>query len=324
MGKLAFIFSGQGAQYVGMGKEIAEAYKASDEVFNQASEALGFDVKKMVFESDDETLKITENTQPTIVTTSIACLQPLLENGIKPDVVAGLSLGEYSAHVAAGTMSFKDAVALVRKRGKFMQEAVPVGVGAMAAILGLDNEKVIECCKTAASDGIVGPANFNCPGQVVIAGEVKAVERAAELAKEAGAKRAMMLPVSAPFHCSMLKPAGEKLSAELDKIMFNDMKIPVVTNVTAEYILDKSVVKDLLVSQVSSPVLFEESIRKMIDDGVDTFVEIGPGKTLIGFVKKINKDVKTLNVDDLESLNTTLRELGALKSSGKMSIPNWK
>lgn len=310
MGKLAFLFSGQGAQSVGMGKQIAEAYKSSEAIFDQASEVLGFDIKKMIFEGDDETLKITENTQPCIVTTSIACLQPLLEKGIKPDVVAGLSLGEYSAHVAAGTISIGDAVGLVRKRGKFMQEAVPLGVGAMAAILGLENDKVVEVCKEASSTGIVEPANFNCPGQVVVAGEVKAVEKAIELAKDKGAKRAMMLPVSAPFHCSLLKPAGEKLAAELEKIELKDIKIPVVTNVTAEYILDKSKVKDLLIRQVSSPVYFEESVRKMIDDGVDTFIEIGPGKTLIGFVKKINKDVKTLNVEDLESLNNTLKELG--------------
>jgi [acyl-carrier-protein] S-malonyltransferase len=309
MGKLAFVFPGQGAQYVGMGKQIAEQYKSADDIFNQATEALGFDIKKMIFESDDETLKITENTQPTIVTTSIACMQPLLEKGIKPDVVAGLSLGEYCAHVAAGTMTFKDAVTLVKKRGKFMQDAVPVGVGTMAAILGMENQDVIDCCKLASEVGVVEPANFNCPGQIVVAGEVKAVEKLVELAKEKGAKRAMLLPVSAPFHCSLLKPAGENLKLELENILLNDIKIPVVTNVTAEYILDKTKVKDLLINQVSNPVLWENCIRKMLEDGVDTFVEIGPGKVLSGFIKKINKEVKTLNVEDIGSLNKTLQEL---------------
>ncbi|GAE89216.1 ACP S-malonyltransferase [Acetivibrio straminisolvens] len=311
MGKLAFLFSGQGAQYVGMGKQIADEYKSADAIFDEASEALGFDVKKMVFEGDEDTLKITENTQPAIVTTSVALLQPLLEKGIKPDVVAGLSLGEYSAHVAAGTMSFKDAVSLVRKRGKFMQEAVPVGVGTMAAIIGLDSQAVKECCKKASSEGIVEPANFNCPGQITVAGEVKAVEKAVEIAKEMGAKKAMLLAVSAPFHCSMLKPAGDKLAQELEKVSFSDIQIPVVTNVTAEYIFDKDKVKDLLIRQVSSSVLFEDSIRNMIENGVDTFVEIGPGKVLSGFVKKISKEMKTLNVEDIESLNKTLQELGA-------------
>lgn len=309
MGKLAFIFPGQGAQYVGMGKQIAEGFKSADAIFNEATEALGFDVKKMIFESDDDTLKITENTQPTILTTSIACLQPLLEKGIKPDVVAGLSLGEYSAHVAAGTISFKDAVALVKKRGKFMQEAVPVGVGTMAAILGLENKDVVDCCTAASSEGIVEPANFNCPGQVVVAGEIKAVEKLVELAKEKGAKRAMLLPVSAPFHCSMLKPAGDKLAAHLEGITLNDLKIPVVTNVTGEYIDDKSKVKDLLIKQVSNSVLWENCVKAMLDDGVDTFIEIGPGKVLSGFIKKINKDVRTFNVEDLESLNKTIDNL---------------
>jgi [acyl-carrier-protein] S-malonyltransferase len=309
MGKLAFLFSGQGAQYVGMGKQIVEEYKASNAIFEEASQALGFDVKKMVFEGDDETLKITENTQPTILTTSIACMQPLLERGIRPDVAAGLSLGEYSAHVAAGTMAFTDAVALVRKRGKFMQEAVPVGKGTMAAILGLESEAVIECCKKASTEGIIEPANFNCPGQVVVAGEVKAVEKVVEIAKDMGAKRAMLLPVSAPFHCSMLKPAGERLAVELEKINLKDMQFPVVANVNAEYILDKSKVKDLLIRQVSNSVLFEASIRKMLENGVDTFVEIGPGKVLSGFVRKVSRDVRTLNVEDIESLNNILREL---------------
>ncbi|MCX7843391.1 MAG: ACP S-malonyltransferase [Clostridia bacterium] len=310
MGKIAFVFPGQGAQYVGMGKSIADQYKSADEIFNQASEALGFDVKKMVFESDDDTLKITENTQPAILTTSIACLQPLLEKGIKPDVAAGLSLGEYSAHVAAATLSFSDAAALVRKRGKYMQEAVPVGVGTMAAVLGLSNEDVIECCKAASSEGVVEPANFNCPGQVVVAGAVNAVEKVVELCKEKGAKRSMVLPVSAPFHCSMLKPAGDKLAEELEKINLGEMNIPVVTNVTAEYISDKSKVKDLLIRQVSNSVRWEDCVKAMLEDGVDTFVEIGPGKVLGGFIKKISKDAKVLNVEDIDSLNKTLEELG--------------
>ncbi len=310
MGKLAFIFPGQGAQYVGMGKEIAEAYKSADEIFETATAALGFDIKEMIFNGDDETLKITENTQPTIVTTSVACMQPLLEKGIKPDFVAGLSLGEYAAHVAAGTLSFGDAVALVRKRGKFMQEAVPVGVGAMSAIIGLDNDSVVESCKEASAVGVVEPANFNCPGQLAIAGEVAAVEKANEICKAKGAKRAMMLPVSAPFHCSLLKQAGEKLAAELEKVTLNDIKIPVVANVTAKAVTDKNEVKKSLINQVSNSVLWENCVRTMLEQGVDTFIEIGPGKVLSGFVKKIDKEVKVLNVENLESLNATLQELG--------------
>lgn len=309
MGKIAFIFPGQGAQYVGMGKEIADEYKSADDILNEATAALGFDIKEMIFSSDDETLKITENTQPTILTTSIACMQPLLEKGIKPDYVAGLSLGEYAAHVTAGTISFSDAVKLVKKRGKYMQEAVPVGVGAMSVIMGLDNDVVIECCKEASQLGVVEATNFNCPGQIAIAGEKAPVEKASELCKEKGAKRTILLPVSAPFHCSLLKPAGEKLAAELENITLNDIQIPVVTNVTAEFITDKSVVKELLVNQVSKSVLWENCIRAMIDKGVDTFIEIGPGKVLNGFLKKINKDVIALNVEDLESLNKTLEAL---------------
>lgn len=309
MGKLAFIFPGQGAQYVGMGKDIAAEYKSADAIYEEASEALGFDIKEMIFNGNDEALKITENTQPTIVTTSVACMQPLLEKGIKPDFVAGLSLGEYAAHVAAGTFDFKDAVALVRKRGKFMQEAVPVGVGAMSAIIGLDNEAVIESCKEASSLGVCEPANFNCPGQLAIAGNVAAVEKANEICKAKGAKRAMMLAVSAPFHCSLLKPAGEKLAAELDKVTVNDIKIPVVVNVTAKSITNKDEVKSTLVDQVSNSVLWENCVKTMLEQGVDTFVEIGPGKVLSGFIKKINKDVKVLNVENLDSLNATLEEL---------------
>ncbi len=309
MGKIAFLFPGQGAQYVGMGKDIADEYKSASKIFDEATEALGFDVREMIFNSDDETLKITENTQPTIVTTSIACMQPLLEKGIRPDYVAGLSLGEYAAHVAAGTISFKDAVSLVKKRGKYMQEAVPVGVGAMAAIIGLENNDVIECCKEASQIGIVEPANFNCPGQIVVAGETAAVEKAAELCKAKGAKRAMLLPVSAPFHCTLLKPAGEKLAVEIDKVSLNDIKIPVVTNVTGEAIVDKSIVKELLIRQVSTSVMWEKCIRTMLDAGVDTFVEIGPGKVLSGFVKKIDKEVTVVNVENVETLNKVLEVL---------------
>ncbi|MDP4180051.1 MAG: ACP S-malonyltransferase [Bacillota bacterium] len=309
MSNTAFIFPGQGAQSVGMGKQICDNFKASSDIFDEASESLGFDIKKMIFEGNDETLKITENTQPTILATSIACLMPLLENGKTPDVVAGLSLGEYSAHVAASTLSFKDAVALVKKRGKYMQEAVPLGVGTMAAILGLGSQDVIECCKAASSFGIVEPANFNCPGQVVVAGEIKAVEKVVELSKEKGAKRSMVLPVSAPFHCSMLKPAGDKLAEEFSNISLNEMKYPLVTNVTAQYINDSSCVKDLLIRQVSNPVLWEESVRTMISNGVDTFVEIGPGKALSGFVKKISKEVRIFNIEDMDSLKKTIDEL---------------
>lgn len=311
MGKIAFIFPGQGAQYIGMGKKMAETYASANKIFDDASDSLGFDVKNMVFEGDEEILKITENTQPAILTTSIACLQPLIEKGIKADVVAGLSLGEYTAHVAAGTIDFKSAVALVKKRGKFMQEAVPVGVGTMAAIMGLENEQVIECCKVASSEGTVEPANFNCPGQMVVAGEIKAVEKAVEIAKEKGAKRAMILQVSAPFHCSMLKPAGDRLSTELENVETNDMKLKVVSNVTGDFISDKTEVKDLLVKQVSNSVRWEECINKMLSDGVDTFIEIGPGKVLSGFVKKVDKNARTFNIEDPDTLEKVILELQA-------------
>jgi [acyl-carrier-protein] S-malonyltransferase len=311
MGKTAFIFPGQGAQYIGMGKQIAEEYKSARIIFEQASEALGFDMEKLVFEGEEETLKITENTQPAIVTASVACLQPLLERGIRPDYTAGLSLGEYSAHVASGTMNFKTAVSLVRKRGKYMQEAVPLGLGTMAAILGLSAEDVVECCKEASAVGIVEPANFNCPGQISIAGEIKAVEKAMELCTAKGAKRAILLAVSAPFHCSMLKPAGEKLAAELQNVQLGKIQIPLVANTTAGIVKSAEEAKELLIRQVSSPVLWEDSVKRMLEDGVDTFVEIGPGKVLSGFVKKISKEARTFNIEDLDSLGKTLEGIGA-------------
>ncbi|HIT85485.1 MAG TPA: ACP S-malonyltransferase [Candidatus Ornithomonoglobus intestinigallinarum] len=309
MGKLAFVFAGQGAQKVGMGKELADNFECAARVFDEASEALGFDIKEMIFNGDNDTLMITENTQPTVVTMTTAALRVLEEKGIKPDVVAGLSLGEYSAHIASGSLDFADAVRLVKKRGKYMQEEVPVGKGAMAAIIALSADDVKACCEEASKLGVCSPANFNCPGQIVVSGEVAAVDRCCELAKEKGAKRAMKLPVSAPFHCSMLTGAGEKLAKELENVEVKDMNIPVITNVTADYVASKDDIKPYLIKQVSSSVLWEDTIRKMLDDGVDTFVEVGPGKTLSGFIKKVTKDVKVFNVEDMASLENTLAGL---------------
>lgn len=305
---IAFVFPGQGAQYVGMAKDICTHYPEAMEIFDLASKALGIDMKKMVFEGDEETLKITENTQPAILTASIACLVPVLDAGIEADYTAGLSLGEYTAHVYSGTFTFSEAVRLVKKRGKFMQEAVPEGVGSMTAILGLGREDVLQVCEQAKKYGTVEPANFNCPGQIVISGEVKAVEKASALALERGAKRAVPLAVSAPFHCSMLVSAGELLEVEMENLDIQSMSVPVITNISGE-IVQEGHVKQTLVQQVSNSVLWEDCVRTMIALGVDTFVEIGPGKVLSGFIKKIDKNVTTLNVEDMASLEATLKAL---------------
>lgn len=306
MGKTAFVFAGQGAQKIGMGKELSENFDIAKRTFEEASDAIGFDIKEMIFSGDEKTLMLTENTQPAIVTMSIAALRVLEEQGVCADITAGLSLGEYSAHVASGTFAFPDSVRLVKKRGKFMQEEVPEGIGAMAAILGLSADDVKEVCKKASEFGICEPANFNCPGQIVVSGEAGAVDKACDIAKEMGARRAMKLAVSAPFHCSMLKGAGEKLAKELLNVPIFDMNIPVITNVTADYVAKKEDVKELLKLQVSNSVRWEESIRRMISDGADTFIEIGPGKTLSGFIRKIDKDVRVFNVEDIQSLEKTL------------------
>lgn len=306
MSKIAFIFPGQGAQKAGMGKDFYEQTETGKAVFDKASELLGFSMPELCFTENDR-LDITEYTQAAMVTTSIAMMKVLEERtGIKPDVAAGLSLGEYCALVAAGVMSQADAITTVRQRGILMQEAVPVGVGAMAAVLALDASKIEEVL--ADIDG-VQIANYNCPGQIVISGVKEAVEEACGKLKEAGAKRTIMLNVSGPFHSSMLTGAGEKLKEVLDQVEVHTPVIPYVANVNAQYVTEASQVKSLLKEQVSSSVRWEQSVRTMLEDGVDTFIEIGPGKTLAGFLKKIAKDVKVINIDSLESVE-------ALKESG--------
>ncbi|MFL0270204.1 ACP S-malonyltransferase [Candidatus Clostridium radicumherbarum] len=310
MSKIAFVFAGQGAQYVGMGKDLAMNISSSKDIFDEADKALGFEISKLCFEGSKEELDKTENTQPAILTTSIAALKALEEQGIKPDITAGLSLGEYSALVCSGVFNFSDAVKLVKKRGRFMQEAVPEGIGSMTAVLGLGANEVREICLQVSSHGIVEPANFNCPGQIVIGGEIEAVKIASEMAKEKGAK-VIPLSVSAPFHTSMLKSASEKLQEELKAIKLCETGVPVITNVTADYISNKNQIKDLLRRQVMSSVLWEDTIRKMLEAGVDTFVEIGPGKVLSGFIKKIDRKVTTINIEDTKTLEKALEILNS-------------
>ena len=302
----AFIFPGQGAQVVGMGKDFYEKYEESRGIFDKASELLGFDMKELCFENEKD-INITEYTQPALLTVSVAILRVLEQKGIRPDVCAGLSLGEYCAMVASEVMSFEDAVKTVRKRGILMQEAVPLGVGAMCAVLGLDGETVNKVCQ-GVDDVYV--ANYNCPGQIVISGKAEAVEQAAGLLKEAGAKRCMMLNVSGPFHSPLLREAGDKLAEVLKDVKLNDgFTIPYVTNVTAEYVNTTEEIRELLRKQVSSSVMWQQSVENMIAKGVDTFVEIGPGKTLAGFMKRINKEVRMVNIGSVEDLEKAVELL---------------
>ena len=302
MKETAFIFPGQGSQYVGMGKEFYDQFRVAKEVFEEADDTLRFSISSLCFQGQEEELRLTENTQPAILTTSIAALKVLqTEKGINPKFAAGHSLGEYSALVASGALSFAEAVQTVRLRGKFMQEAVPVGEGAMAAILGMEREEVEKLCEEAAAGEVLSPANFNCPGQIVIAGHLKAVHRAIERVKQNG-KRAVLLPVSAPFHSPLMKPAGARLEKALEEISIKDLNLPVVTNVEAEINTSKEKVKALLVAQVSSPVRWEESMRRMIEEGVEQVLEIGPGKVLSGLMKRIDSTVGTGNLEDLQTL----------------------
>lgn len=305
MSKTAFIFPGQGAQYIGMGKDFYENEEVSREIFELASRITGLDIPALCFE-ENQKLSITEYTQIAMVTVEIAILKALQNKGFSPDVTAGLSLGEYAAIVAAGAMRESDALAVVRRRGIYMQEAVPVG-GAMSAVLGLEADVIEEVCEN--TQGIVSIANYNCPGQIVITGEAGAVQAAGESLKEKGAKRVVPLNVSGPFHSQMLTEAGERLRKDLDRIPIPDFSIPYVANLTADYVTKPDEIKELLKLQISSPVKWQQSVERMLADGVDTFVEIGPGKTLSSFVKKINKEVTVLNIDKYEDFSKCVEVL---------------
>jgi len=314
MGKVAFMFPGQASQYPGMGKELAGKYPAAQTVFDEADKALGFSISKICFEGTEEELKLTANTQPAILTCSVAVHRILADKGVFADFVAGHSLGEYSALVAAGALKFADAVQLVRKRGAYMQEAVPTSVGAMAAILGLSPAVVTDVCKRAAQGEVCSAANLNSPDQTVISGHAAAVKRGVELASQAGAKRAVILPVSAPFHSSLMMPAQEKLEKDLRNAAFAKLHLPLVTNVDADTIESGDEAREALIRQVTMPVRWEESVRLLIDEGVSTFVEVGPGRVLTGLLRQIERSVSALNVEDEKSLAATVEKIAAARS----------
>ena len=306
--KKCFVFPGQGSQYVGMGKEIYNNFDEAKETFGEASEELGYDIVKLCFEGTEKELNRTFRTQPSILTVSIAINRVLLSKGIQPSVVAGHSLGEYSAIVSAGGLSFREAVRITEKRGQFMQEAVPEGKGLMAAILGLERDKIDEVCLSLQS-GYASPANYNSPGQIVIAGEKAAVEEAMKLAKEKGAKKVVPLSVSVPSHCTLMADASKRLAALLDGIDFKDPLIPILNNADAMFLNDRDSIKRSLIRQLSNPLLWEDSIKAIVDSGIDTFIEVGPGKVLSGLIKRIEPSAKVFNVEDMKSLENTLASI---------------